>query len=127
MNKYTRPIVRHLHFYPTYEELEQGLVPSAPEMINLLNNGCSLELIYPHYFERNYYKLDLQKMRSKAFESENDPSDEAVEAPGSASADDIKSSGVDELTNFTEDLIPDKGVYFGKPKLTIKVCQCSNY
>lgn len=112
--KFAVPIVRHLHFYPTYEELEQGLVPTAPEMINLLHNGCSLELIYPQYFQRTCYKHEMQKLREEVFQSQCVSSDESFDAHSSCSSnattDECKSSGMDEAVNFTEDLIPDKGV-----------------
>lgn len=99
--------MRHLHFYPLFDELEQGLVPSAPEMITLLNNGCSLESIYPHYFRRYYYKHELEKVRTELSSEES----ESVEAKSTASstADDSKSLSPEDTVNFTEDPIPDKG------------------
>lgn len=87
-------------------------MPSAPEMINLLNNGCALESIYPQYYTRTYYKHELERLRKIMFESKSASSDELAEAPNtcnSAATDEMKSSGTDEMINFTEDLIPDKG------------------
>lgn len=34
-------------------------------MLNLLNNGCSIELVYPQYFKKTYYKHELEKLLSE--------------------------------------------------------------
>lgn len=114
MSKYVVPKVSHLHLYPTFEEIEQGLVPSAPEMKNLLSNGCSLEFIYPQYFQITYYKQELQKLRTKMSDScsleDTDSFDAKSTSSSTAATDDFRSSTTDEMINFTRDLILDKGV-----------------
>lgn len=38
-----------IHLFPTFEELEYGLVPTASEMLQLQN--VELKYIYPHYYQ----------------------------------------------------------------------------
>lgn len=56
--------MEHLHLYPMFEELEQGICPSAVEMAALLNNNVRLEQIYPQYFEKNYYEKKVEVLKS---------------------------------------------------------------
>lgn len=44
-----KPIVKSIHLFPTFEELEYGLVPTASEMLRLQN--VDLKFVYPHYYE----------------------------------------------------------------------------
>lgn len=44
-----KPIVKYIHLFPTFDEIELGMVPSAGEM-DLLRN-MDLHLIYPQYYD----------------------------------------------------------------------------
>lgn len=79
-------------------------------MITLLKNGCSLELIYPHYFRRCYYKHEFQKLKNESYSlSSEDTESIDAKSTSSSAAGESKSLSPEETVNFTEDPIPDKG------------------
>lgn len=61
--------------FPSFEELELGIVPSAVETIRLLNTGIPHAYIYSHYFEApdakdskaidNHEETELQRRKDK--------------------------------------------------------------
>lgn len=73
ISKHAFPVVKHLHLFPTFEEIEQGIVPSAIEMITLTKT-MPFELIYPHYFKKFYYKNDLKELQHPGVKREEDSS-----------------------------------------------------
>lgn len=69
-HKFVTPIVEHLHLYPMFEELEQGLCASAVEMARLLDNNVCLEHIYPQYFEKKYYEKRVEFLKQSKSQKE---------------------------------------------------------
>lgn len=55
INPKFKPIVKYIHLFPTFDEIENGIVPSLSEMPSLLNS-LDLYRMYPHYFEPLYTK-----------------------------------------------------------------------
>ncbi|KAF5298299.1 hypothetical protein FQR65_LT09810 [Abscondita terminalis] len=50
LDSHATPWVKHIHFFPTFVEIENSAVPSADEMIRLQKVGIPIEQIYPRYF-----------------------------------------------------------------------------
>nr|CAI5868623.1 unnamed protein product [Callosobruchus analis] len=45
-----QPLVKYIHLFPTFLELEHGYAPSTQEMAVLMNCGVPTSLCYPQYF-----------------------------------------------------------------------------
>lgn len=48
----TVPSVNYIYLYPTFTEIEQGIVPTAGETHKLLQSGLDYDYIFPHYFKK---------------------------------------------------------------------------
>ncbi|CAH1998087.1 unnamed protein product [Acanthoscelides obtectus] len=59
-----KPLVKYIHLFPTFLELEQGYAPSTQEMDILFNCGVPIHFCYPQYFsiDRTDEKQNIMEM-----------------------------------------------------------------